>query len=46
MQWNILNYGRIENAVKIQESLFRQSIYEYKDTVLRANQQAEDAIIN
>ncbi|HEX4796083.1 MAG TPA: efflux transporter outer membrane subunit [Humisphaera sp.] len=44
-QWNILNYGRIENAVKVQEAAFRQFVYQYQDTVLRANEEAENAII-
>lgn len=44
-QWNILNYGRIENAVRAQESRFRQSVIGYQDAVLRANREAEDAIV-
>ena len=45
-QWNILNYGRIENAIKAQEARFRQSVYAYQDAVLRANREAEDAIVS
>jgi len=44
-QWNILNYGRIENAVKAQEATFRQFVYRYQETVLTANQEAENAIV-
>lgn len=44
-QWNILNYGRIENAVAIQEARFRQLVLAYQDTVLKAGREAEDAVI-
>jgi outer membrane protein TolC len=44
--WNILNYGQIESAVHVQEARFRQLFFTYQDAVLKANQQAEDAIIS
>lgn len=44
-QWNILNYGRIESAVAAQEARFRQFFSRYQAVVLRANREAEDAII-
>jgi NodT family efflux transporter outer membrane factor (OMF) lipoprotein len=44
-QWNILNYGRIENNVKAQEARFRQSVYQYQNAVLSANSEAENAIV-
>jgi outer membrane protein TolC len=44
-QWPILNYGQIENAVRAQEARFRQSILRYQEAVLRANREAEDAIV-
>jgi NodT family efflux transporter outer membrane factor (OMF) lipoprotein len=44
-QWDILNYGRIENNVAIQESQFRQAVLAYQDSVLRANRESEDAIV-
>jgi NodT family efflux transporter outer membrane factor (OMF) lipoprotein len=44
-QWNIFNYGQITNAVKAQEALFREFVYRYQEAVLRANQEAENAII-
>jgi len=43
-QWNILNYGRLENAVQVEEARFRALIYQYQETVLRANSEAEDAM--
>jgi len=45
-QWNILNYGRIENSVKVEESRFLQLFHRYQEAVLKANREAEDAIIS
>jgi NodT family efflux transporter outer membrane factor (OMF) lipoprotein len=41
----IFNYGRIENNVRIQDARFQQLLVGYQDTVLRAAQEAEDAMI-
>ena len=43
--WNILNYGRIQNNVRMQDALFQQTLLDYRTTVLTANQQAEDGLI-
>ncbi len=43
--WNILNYGRIKNNVRMQEALFSESVTSYQNTVLNANQEVEDALI-
>jgi NodT family efflux transporter outer membrane factor (OMF) lipoprotein len=45
-RWDILNYGRLENGVKAQESRFRQAALEYQSAVLRAGREAEDAMIS
>jgi NodT family efflux transporter outer membrane factor (OMF) lipoprotein len=42
--WKILNYGRIRNHVKIEETRLKQQVFEYQQTVLRAGREAEDAI--
>ncbi len=44
--WNILNYGRIANNVRVQNSEFSEQVALYQQTVLRANQEAEDAIVS
>jgi len=44
--WDILNYGRLVNNIRVQESRFQQLAVQYQDTVLRANAEAEDAIIS
>jgi NodT family efflux transporter outer membrane factor (OMF) lipoprotein len=42
--WNILNYGRIRNNVKVQDAKFWQAVMSYQNTVLRANAEVEDGL--
>ncbi len=44
-QWNILNYGRLSNNVRLQDALFQQYLLDYRTSVLTANQEAEDGLI-
>lgn len=44
-RWNILNYGRILNDVRVQDARFQQSLANYRQTVLLANLEAENALI-
>ena len=44
-QWNILNYGRLANNVRLQDARFQQSLLDYRTTVLNANQEAEDGLV-
>jgi len=44
-QWPLFNYGRIENNVRVQDARFQQLLVNYHDTVLRAAQEVEDALI-
>jgi len=43
--WNILNYGRIVNNVRLQDAKFQETLLTYRNTVLNANQEAENGII-
>jgi outer membrane protein TolC len=43
--WNIFNYGRIRNNVRVQDARYQQALVNYQDTVLRAYQETEDAMI-
>ncbi len=43
--WNLLNYGRIRNNVRAQGARFQQAVLTYQDTVLRANEEVENAIV-
>src|SRR6185295_4414898 len=42
VQWNILNYGRILNNVRLQEAGFQELVAAYQNTVLTAAQEAEN----
>ena len=43
--WNILNYGRIKNQVRVQAARFQQLIVNYQDIVLRAAREVEDSMV-
>jgi len=43
--WNIFNYGRTKNLVRVQDARFQQLAFNYQDTVLKAFQEVEDAMV-
>ena len=43
--WNILNYGRLVNGIRVQDARFQQLALQYQNTVLQANAEAENAIV-
>ena len=43
-QWNILNYGRILNNVKLQDAKFKELVATYQNSVLSANQDVENGV--
>ncbi len=44
-RWNVLNYGRIQSNVRIQEARFQELIATYQNTVLSANEEVENALV-
>jgi NodT family efflux transporter outer membrane factor (OMF) lipoprotein len=42
--WKVLNYGRLLNAVRVEDARFEQAIAAYGNTVLKAQQEVEDAV--
>ena len=46
INWKILNYGRITNQVRVEDARFQELVVNYEDTVLRASQEVEDAMIS
>ncbi len=44
-RWNILNYGRIRNNIRVEDARFKQAVIGYQNTVLMANKEVEDAIV-
>jgi efflux transporter, outer membrane factor (OMF) lipoprotein, NodT family len=45
LSWDIFNYGRITNQVRVEDARFQQLIADYRNTVLNAAKEAEDATI-
>lgn len=44
-QWNIFNYGRLKNNVRLQDARFQQLLEDYRETVLQAQGEVENAIV-
>jgi NodT family efflux transporter outer membrane factor (OMF) lipoprotein len=44
-EWNILNYGRLKSNVRLQDALFQQLLVDYRNTVLEAQGDTENAIV-
>jgi NodT family efflux transporter outer membrane factor (OMF) lipoprotein len=44
-QWNLLNYGRILNNVRLQDAQFLQLATAYQNTVLQADLEVENGIV-
>jgi outer membrane protein TolC len=44
-QWNVLNYGRLANNVRLQDAKFQQTLLDYRTAVLTANQEAENGLV-
>jgi NodT family efflux transporter outer membrane factor (OMF) lipoprotein len=43
--WNILNYGRILNGVRLQDAKFQELVASYQNTVLSAGQDVENGLV-
>jgi NodT family efflux transporter outer membrane factor (OMF) lipoprotein len=44
-EWNIFNYGRLQSNVRLQDALFQQLLVDYRNTVLQAQGETENAIV-
>ncbi len=42
--WPFLNYGRIRNSVRVQDARLQQALVAYRDTVIQAAREVEDAM--
>ncbi len=42
--WNLFNYGRITNSIRVEDARFQQLAVDYENTVLQAVQEVEDAM--
>jgi NodT family efflux transporter outer membrane factor (OMF) lipoprotein len=44
-QWNVLNYGRLQSNVRLQDARFQQLLEDYRFTVLQAQVDVENSIV-
>ncbi len=44
-QWNLLNYGRIANNVRLQDAAFQELVAAYQQSVLQASREVEDGLV-
>jgi outer membrane protein TolC len=45
MQWDILNYGRLLNGIRVQDATFQTRVVDYQNVVLHAGREVEDGIV-
>lgn len=45
-KWNLLNYGQITNAVRVQDARFQETVANYQNTVLLAQREVEDGLVS
>ncbi|MCP4328902.1 MAG: efflux transporter outer membrane subunit [Alphaproteobacteria bacterium] len=45
VSWNIFNYGRIKNNVRVQDAVFQELLVNYQNTVLNAYLEVENALV-
>jgi len=45
ISWNLFNYGRITNSIRVEDARFQQLAVDYENTVLQAVQEVEDAMV-
>ncbi len=43
--WDLFNYGRITNNVRVEDARFQELAVDYENTVLQAAQEVEDAMV-
>jgi len=44
-RWNIFNYGRLKSNIRLQDAVFQQLLVDYRNTVLQAQGEVENAIV-
>jgi NodT family efflux transporter outer membrane factor (OMF) lipoprotein len=45
LRWDILNYGRLVNGIRVQDALFQTAVVDYQNAVLRAGREVEDSLV-
>ncbi|MBN2578015.1 MAG: efflux transporter outer membrane subunit [Pirellulales bacterium] len=44
-RWNLLNYGRIANNVRLQDAQFQELVFSYQNIVLQAQAEVENGLV-
>jgi len=44
-EWDVLNYGRLRSNVRLQDAIFQQLLVDYRNLVLEAQGETENAVI-
>jgi NodT family efflux transporter outer membrane factor (OMF) lipoprotein len=45
IRWDVLNYGRLLNGIRVQDARFQGLAFAYQDRVLNAGREVEDAMV-
>ena len=45
LRWDVLNYGRLVNGIRVQDALFQTAAVDYQNLVLQAGREVEDGIV-
>jgi outer membrane protein TolC len=45
-RWDVLNYGRLQNNIRVQDARFLELAVTYQNLVLQANAEAENALVS
>ena len=45
VRWDIFNYGRIKNNIRLQDATFQQLLEDYRQTVLQAQAEVESSLV-
>ena len=45
LRWDILNYGRLVNGIRVQDALFQTAVVDYQNAVLSAGREVEDSVV-
>ncbi len=45
LRWDVLNYGRLVNGIRVQDAQFQTAVADYQNLVLTAGREVEDGIV-
>ncbi len=45
VRWDILNYGRLVNAIRVEDARFQTAVLNYQSAVLQAGREVEDSLV-